>query len=334
MASNPIWQNPAVPVELDYSRTAAKWAWLRSARPKSLEQAAFWVALTDYPAVQWSGRPFMSQSLAARTACYDVGRCRWLEGHLTASGAPPLPPVLQGGTVVGNLTAPALVAAGVADHRTAIVVGGHDHPMAALAVRRIQPDAVIDSMGTAELLYGEIPESPLPSRHPYFAYSRPILGPGIACLSVMELSRILEPLLATEDGAATSLQDVMRGADAPGAPRQGPALRDVLEQCADQTRERLAALRALGARDGPLFATGGWARSPSLLRLRASIFGRPIYALDEVELSAFGAALVAAIGSGHSPPQPLVWRAIAPDERWAAAYGNSSPSTDRRRSMA
>jgi xylulokinase len=254
-------------VDLDYSRTAAKWAWLRSARPERLDQAASWIALTDYPAVHWTGRPFMSQSLAARTACYDIVGGRWLERLLAASGAPPLPPVLAGGTIVGHVTSPALAAAGVVDARTLVVTGGHDHPMAALAIRRVQPEAIIDSMGTAELLYGEMTESQPTPRNPYFAYSRPILGPGIACLGVLELSRILEPLLAEEDDSRTSLADVMRGEDVPGAPRQGPALRDVLEDCADQTRERLAALHVLGAPDGPLFATGGWARSPSLLRL-------------------------------------------------------------------
>jgi xylulokinase len=78
MASSPIWQDASVAVDLDYSRTAAKWAWLRSARPERLDQAASWIALTDYPAVHWTGRPFMSQSLAARTACYDIVGGRWL----------------------------------------------------------------------------------------------------------------------------------------------------------------------------------------------------------------------------------------------------------------
>jgi xylulokinase len=334
MARSLIWQESAVPVDLDYSRTAAKWAWLRSERPECLDQAACWVALTDYPAVRWSGQPFMSQSLAARTACYDVASNRWLQRHLAASGAPPLPPVLAGGSIVGDVTAPALAAAGVVGPRTVIVAGGHDHPMAAFAIRRARPDAIIDSMGTAELLYGEIAESQLPPRHPHFAYSRPIMGPGIACLGVLELSRILEPLLAEEDGAGASFRSVMRGADVPGAPRHGPALRDVLEDCADQTRGRLSALRVLGVPDGPVFATGGWARSASLLRLRASIFGRPIYTVEEMELSAYGAALVAAIGSGHTPPQTLTWRVVIPDQDWAAAYAAGCASSDPGRSMA
>jgi xylulokinase len=35
---------------IDYSRTAAKWLWLRQNRPADLLSSAFWIALTDYPA--------------------------------------------------------------------------------------------------------------------------------------------------------------------------------------------------------------------------------------------------------------------------------------------
>jgi xylulokinase len=76
---------------IDFSRTAAKWLWLRQNRPADLSSAAFWIALTDYPAVAWTGRAFMSETLAARTGCYDVyARC-WIEPLLTAAGAPILP---------------------------------------------------------------------------------------------------------------------------------------------------------------------------------------------------------------------------------------------------
>jgi xylulokinase len=41
---------------IDYSRSAAKWLWLRQNRPADLLSSAFWIALTDYPAVAWTGR--------------------------------------------------------------------------------------------------------------------------------------------------------------------------------------------------------------------------------------------------------------------------------------
>ena len=49
---------------IDSTRTAAKWLWLRENRPAELRSAAFWIALTDYPAVAWTGSPFISETLA------------------------------------------------------------------------------------------------------------------------------------------------------------------------------------------------------------------------------------------------------------------------------
>lgn len=140
---------------IDPSRTAAKWLWLSRHRPAALAGAAWWIALTDYPAVAWTGRPFMSETLAARTACYDVYARRWIEPLLAAAGVPTLPPVVPAGHVVGGVAKGPLLASGAASASTAVVAGGHDHLIAAAAIRRLHPDAFVDSLGTANLAYGE-----------------------------------------------------------------------------------------------------------------------------------------------------------------------------------
>jgi FGGY family of carbohydrate kinases, C-terminal domain len=43
--------------------------------------------------------------------------------------------------------------------------------------------------------------------------------------------------------------------------------------------------------------TGGWARSDAFIELRASVFGQPVIVVDEPELTAIGAALIAAQGA-------------------------------------
>lgn len=326
MAARSPWRDSEIPVALDYSRTAAKWAWARRYRPRPMEAASVWVALTDYPAVAWAGQPFMSESLAARTACWHVGRGVWLAQLLADAGAPPLPPVVRGGTVIGGVRSARLEAARVVDGQTEIVAGGHDHPMAAFAIRQCHPDAIIDSMGTAELLYGEIPRVEpeivgwQPPPHPYFAFSRPILGQGIACLGVTELSAVLEPLMARQDEVGEQFRAVMAGAPVPGDPGDGTALRQILEEVTGSTRDRLAALADLGVPPGPLFVGGGWSRSASFLRLRASLFAEPIYTVDEVELSAYGAALLAACALDAAPLIRLDAGLVEPDPDWERAY--------------
>jgi xylulokinase len=321
MAARAPWWDAPLPVALDYSRTAAKWAWARRHRPAPLAAAKSWVALTDYPGARWSGHRFMSESLAARTACWHVGRRAWMQPLLADCGAPPLPEVVPSGEVLGGLQSPRLEAAGVVDATTLVVAGGHDHPVAAFAIRKRHPLAIIDSMGTAELIYAEIPESDgQPPTNPYFAFSRPISGHGIACLGVTELSGVLEPLMRDEGEIGAAFRGIMAGDPVPGAPGQGPAVRDRLEEVTRGTRLRLTELAALGAPPGPLFTGGGWARSNSFLRLRASMLGQEIHTVAEAELGAYGAALLAAQAIGYAPPVRLAEQVIAPDPVWARAY--------------
>jgi xylulokinase len=115
---------------IDSSRTAAKWLWLRQNRPADLQSAAFWITLTDYPAVAWTGRAFIGETLAARTACYDVYARSWIEPLLTAAGAPTLPPIVAAGTALGTVRKGPLRESGAASTATVVVAGGHDHPMA------------------------------------------------------------------------------------------------------------------------------------------------------------------------------------------------------------
>ena len=181
-------------------RTAAKWLWLRRHRPDVLAEASQWIALTDYPAAWWTGRPFMSATLAARTACYDVFDRRWIAPMLEAAGAPPLPELLEAGAVIGAVRAGPLRASGAASPETLVVAGGHDHPVAASAIRRMAPAARVNSMGTANLVYGEAPRPSTPYFDPFMAFSVPVSGAAaVACLGVMELSATLASTQVDQD---------------------------------------------------------------------------------------------------------------------------------------
>ena len=157
------------------------------------------------PAVAWTGRPFMSETLAARTGCYDV-YARWIEPLLTAAGAPTLPPVVPAGTVLGRVRNGPLLESGAASTATVVVAGGHDHPMAAATTRRLHPDALVDSMGTANLIYGETTKVGEPKLDPYVAFSVPAMGnPGLSCLGVFELAAAIQPLRGTTNALARLL---------------------------------------------------------------------------------------------------------------------------------
>ena len=326
---------PRAGIAVAADRTAAKWLWLRRHRPGELTAARQWIALTDYPAVWWSGVPFMSHTLAPRTACYDVYARRWIKPLLAAAGAPPLPGLREAGISVGTMRPGPLTESGAASPATLLVAGGHDHPVAAAAIRGAAPGARVDSMGTANLVYGETPGSTVPAFDPYMAYSVPPSGElGLACLGVIDLDATLAP--ARNDAAL--FRRVLSMPRLPGAPMSETgepedAVRCVLEHASFQARRMFAAMDDAGAAPGPIFSTGGRARSRAFLELRASVFGQPIQVVDEPELSALGAAFLACQAAKGAPPHLAATRQVGtvyPVPAWADAYAAVYPVIRQR----
>jgi xylulokinase len=315
-------ETPKAGIRMEGSRTGAKWLWTSAHQTDLVARAAWWVALTDYPLVKWSGRPFMSETLAARTACFDVERRRWLPGLLSACKAPPLPEVVRAGTVVGALKRGPLVEAGVAAETTMIVAGGHDHPVAASAIRRLDPNARIDSIGTANVVYGETPETRIADFHPLVCFVPPVRARGgLGCLGVFEFSATVRPL-------DSALRAVLAMPAIPGAPlaSAGPDsddasnVRRLLEQACFEARRMFLAMDALGVPAAPTYATGGWSRSRSFLTLRASVYGAPIFVLGEQEPSVVGAALLAAEAAGVDARFLSTTSIVEPQADWAGVY--------------
>ncbi|KQT63308.1 MULTISPECIES: FGGY-family carbohydrate kinase [unclassified Aureimonas] len=302
-------------LHIDRFRTVAKWLWLSRHRPQDIADGRIWIALTDYPAVAWSGTPFVSETLAARTAAYDVYGRNWHAPMLEAAKAPRLPPVVPAGTVVGTMRPGRLRRTGAADAETVVVAGGHDHPVAASYIRRFEPDAVVDSMGTAEVVYGEAEPGAVRPLDPRLAFSVPVLGsPGLSCLGVFELASALAPYRSGVHGDLVSAllsgetpkpvpapaKRSLVGQDAvlPSASNRNAALVATQEAVRGTIRRSASLIEAVGA-TGDVYTTGGWSRSDRFLQMRADMFGRTIHRFDENELTGAGAALIA-------------WAAISP----------------------
>ena len=277
---------------LDFSSTAGKWEWLRKHRPEELAGAQHWITMTDYPAAAWSGVPFMSATLAPRTGCYDVFTRSWIDSHLQHSGAPPVPKLLEAGDIVGTLRHGRLLEAGAATANTLVVAGGHDHPVAASAIRRIDKNARIDSMGTADATYGETTALAADHNLEGLYVTLPISGAkGAAVIGMTEFSVTLAEAFGDAGTIHKRLLDTRLLSDIDAG------LRAILETMALQTRHYFAAMTRAGVPAAPVYATGGWARCPALMQLRANVFGETITVVDEPELVALGAALFAAQGA-------------------------------------
>jgi xylulokinase len=172
------------------------------------------------------------------------------------------------------------------------------------------------------------------------AFSVPAMGnAGLSCLGVFELAAAIQPLRGTTNLVARLLAleritGLPRGRRMPipgsyplparsGDEPSEADVRAALEAATFYARRMLDEILAAGAKPAPIFATGGWAHSHAFVELRASIFGQPVTVVDEPELTAIGAALIAAQGAtGVVLPsgEGLNLQEIEPMAAWVEPY--------------
>jgi sugar (pentulose or hexulose) kinase len=308
--------DPRLPVPTDAARTIVGWRWAR--RQVAGVRARSWVALTDWPAVSWTGRTFMSDTLAARTAAWSPWGGGWMPDRIavTLGDVGAVPEVLPTGEVVGPLRSATLSAAGALAPDAVVVAGGHDHPIGAWAVQQLSSRAVVDSMGTAEVVVTQAPHRPI-LRSTVFDVGPGVLGSGTTVLAVQELARNVEwasrdPEVAQEirrllAGTVRPTDDLLDEVFVPGWPgglepsytREAPTAplaraSAVLGSLSRRGEERVQAVAGTLDAEPYLYATGGWARSAGWMALKESISGRTFRSIAEPEVTAVAAALLAA----------------------------------------
>ncbi|OJV78047.1 MAG: hypothetical protein BGO45_15315 [Microbacterium sp. 71-36] len=310
-------------VDTDPVRSLVGWRWAR-AQPGA-DRAAAWIALTDLPSVLWTGRPFLSDTLAPRTAAWRSRDRAWDTDRvdLALGDAALLPPVVPTGGIVGEVSSPSLRAAGIVAPDAVAVAGGHDHPIGGWGVDLMVPGAILDSMGTAEVV---VAQSPTERRRgtDHVDVAPGIRSSGSTLLRVEELARNVQ-WASRDPDVARGIRHLLIGRVAPsplwdsgwflpgerggGAPAYAPdAPSDprarasaVLGALAVAGREAIDAVaRDLGGRREVRVA-GGWVRSPGWIAIKSAVNGAPAVPVLEPEVTAVGAALLAATARGWHP---------------------------------
>lgn len=307
----------------DAARTLVGWVWAR--RQQSSGAAKEWIALADLPTVTWAGRPFISDTLASRTGAWRARDRSWDTARVTATlgSVELLPPVLAAGEIAGDMNAPAMVSAGALATDAIAVVGGHDHLIGGWGVDQMAPGAVLDSMGTAEVIVCQRPERP-GLRRQDMDLAPGIRSDGTTLLRVEELSRNVA--WASQDPeVAAAIHDIMNGRtpaasalDAGGfvpGTRGGGTPSYTAEAPRDPHHRAAAVLGALArvgreavdlVRGGTVDRTGvrlagGWARSQGWVAIKEMVNGYHTEVVAEPEVTALGAALLAATARGWAP---------------------------------
>lgn len=313
--------------ESDAVRTLVGWAW---ARMQSLDgEARSWIAIADIAGVVWTGRPFMSDTLASRTGAWRSTDRSWADDRvaLTLGAIDLLPEVVATGDVVGVLRSPVLEAAGVLLPDAIVVAGGHDHPIGGWAADQLSPGAVLDSMGTAEVIVAQSRDGHIDRRN-HIEVAPGIRTGGVMLLRVEELTRNIN-WAAQDPDVAAEIRRLMDGSSAPGAAIASdyflPGARGgvtpayalgapsdpharasaVLGALARAGRDAVDAVRGGLTAESEVRLAGGWARSPGWLDIKASVNGYPTIPIHEPEVTAVGTALLAATAFGWSPDPHL-----------------------------
>ncbi|MGC5224962.1 FGGY-family carbohydrate kinase [Micromonospora sp. DT81.3] len=310
-------------VDSDPVRTLVGWEWSR--RQATAGAAHSWVALTDLAGVYWTGRTFISDTLASRTAAWRSSDRQWVQERveLTLGSVELLPPVVSAGETVGHVDSPSLRSAGVIATDAIAVAGGHDHPIGGWGVEQIEHGAVLDSMGTAEVVVAQSAR-PSTGRPAYVDVSPGIRSSGLTLLRVEELARNVT-WAAQDPAVARHIAGLLDGTIAPepvlnsgyfvpgrrggGIPRYASdapvdpralasavlgALAVAGRQAVDAVSERA------GGRSG-VWLAGGWVRSPGWLAIKSAVNGYAPAPILEPEVTAVGAALLAAQARGWEP---------------------------------
>jgi sugar (pentulose or hexulose) kinase len=335
----------------NFKSSLAKILWLRE-KEGALPEGALWLSAADYIAYRLTGCLATDASLAGRTYAFDLERRAWDSAWLERFGLGDslFPPILPSGAPLGEVLPGAGEQIRLAPGAP-VAVCGHDHVVAAFAAGAVEPGLVFDSMGTAEALLGALPARPLgeaefrsglvfgphvvPRRNYWMGglsasggsleWLRSLLGEP--ALDYRQLQALLEeaapgptgilyfPYLAGSGSPHTDLhvRAAFVGLDA----RHGRAelLKALLEGTAYEAEFiRRAAQPIAGLPIERLTMSGGGARNPAWLQIKADVSGCRLEAPVMPEATLLGAALLAGVGAGLFPDHRAALAGLAQSE--------------------
>ena len=354
--------------------TAPKLLWMRDEEPHLYDQARTLLMPKDYVRLLMTGEKATEPSDAAGTLLFDVRRGCWSEEMVAALQVDPviLPPVLGSSEVTGALTVNAAEALGLVKG-IPVVGGGADNAAAAVGSGVVEQGTMQTSIGTSGAVVAPI-ESPrvdpgmrIHSFNHAIAGTWYLMGVVLSAGAALDwfrrtLSAPNEPppsydeLIAEAAGVPPGADGLtflpyLTGERTPHADSnargvfsgmhtghgRGHLVRAVMEGVVFALRDSLELMRPLGVDATESVAVGGGARSEFWRRMQADALGAPVVTVGPQGGAPYGAALLAAVGSGEFTSVSDACRAwlrpldrIEPDPRTATIY---SDAYERYRSL-
>jgi xylulokinase len=329
VGANKVLEYIANPVLTGF--TLPKLLWVRDNERQNFERIRKILLPKDYIRFGLTSEYASDVSDASGTALFDVARRCWSMAMMTALGLDPaiLPRVYESQDITGRVSAPAARSTGL-QPGTPVVGGGGDQAASAVGNGIVEPGVVSCTLGTSGVVFAHMEEPKYDEAGRVHTFCHAVPGKwhvmGVtqgAGLSLQWFRNQLAPgadydALTAE--AATSpagsqglfwlpylmgertphLDATARGGWIGLTARHTRAdlIRSLLEGVSYSQKDCLDIIEGLGVPLASVRLSGGGARSLFWRRMLADIFGKRVVTLQTQEGSAYGAALLAMVGTG------------------------------------
>jgi xylulokinase len=316
--------------------TLPKLLWVRDHEPRHFDRVRKLLLPKDYVRFRLTGEFATEVSDASGTALLDVVRRRWSFDMMQALGLDPdiLPSVHESTDITGVISADAAQLTGLAPG-TPVVGGGGDQAAGAVGNGIVEPGIVSCTLGTSGVVFAHtdkaVYDDPMGRVHTFCHAVRDkwhVMGvTQSAGLSLQWLRNQLAPgvgydaLMAEAATAPAGSQGLfwlpyLMGERTPhldaharggwigltAKHTRADLIRSVVEGVSYSQKDGLDIVEQLGVPVSSVRASGGGARSPFWRQILSDILGKRVASIANHEGSAYGAALLAMVGTGESAP--------------------------------
>ncbi len=342
--------------------TAPKIVWVKNHEPEIFARTRHVLLPKDFIRFKLTGAIAMDKADGSGTILFELKSRNWSTEVLDALGIPSewMPPTFEGQQITGEVSSQAAEATGLRAG-TPVVAGGGDQAAQAVGVGAVRPGIVALTLGTSGVVFASTdscliePEGRLhafchavPDRWHLMGvmlsaagslrWYRDTLAPPMSFDELM-MEAALAPMgseglvfLPYLSGERTPYPDPLaRGAFVGLTLRhdRGHLTRAVLEGVAFGLSDIFSLIQRAGL--GPIEqvrVSGGGARSALWRQILADVLGAELVLVNTTEGAAYGAAILAGIGSGAWPDVETVCsnlikivERVSPDPRRMASYG-------------
>ncbi len=317
--------------------TLPKLLWVRDHEPRHYEHVRKMLLPKDYVRFCLTDEFATEVSDASGTAVFDVVGRRWSFEMMDGLGLDReiLPTVYESSDVSGTISARAAELTGLAQG-TPVVGGGGDQAASAVGNGIVEPGIVSCTLGTSGVVFAHTESAAYDPQGRVHTFCHAVRNKwhvmGVtqgAGLSLQWLRNQLAPgvsydaLMAEAATAPAGSQGVLwlpylMGERTPHLDPQARGgwigltakhtradlIRAVIEGVAYSQKDGLDIVEQLGVAVASVRASGGGARSPFWRQILADVFAKRVARLETQEGSAYGAALLAMVGTGQYASVP------------------------------